>query len=43
MENNNEKTALNENVKKMLYRANYSINETPKYKGWVVHELVDFT
>ena len=32
MENKNEKNPLSEHVEKMLYRSNYSINETPKYK-----------
>ena len=38
MENKNEKKSLSEDVKKMLYRANYSINETPKYKPIIEDE-----
>lgn len=34
----NDKKVLNEDIKKMLYRANYSINETPKYKAIIEDE-----
>ena len=37
MENKNEKS-LNEHVKKLLYRAGYTINETPKYKPLIEDE-----
>jgi len=32
MKNKNEETPLNEHIKKIMYRAGYTINETPKYR-----------
>lgn len=42
MKKTNEQTSLNEHVKKMMYRSNYRINESPKYKTVIDGDNMEF-